>query len=147
MAWSHCFCVHTHTQYLCPFICWWALMSLSHLGYCKQCCCEHCTACVFLNFGFLQVYAQEWNVASIKWQKVEQVYLFHKFIFARNVTFFSVILNVTLMSSHQTGKKVNPVILRVSSPPHLLSTICTLDNYKCHLIGSCRSLAILRSLS
>ena len=61
--------------------------------------------------------------------------------------FFSVILNMTLMSSHQTGKKVYPVILRVSSPPHLLSTICTLDHYKCQLVGSSRSLAILRSLS
>ena len=27
-------------------------------GYCKQCCNEHWGACVFLNYGFLWVYAQ-----------------------------------------------------------------------------------------
>ena len=86
MAWSHCFCVAewypiacvcvcvcVHTPHLCPFTCWWALGLCPHLGYCKQCCCEHWSVCIFLNFGFLQMYAEEWDFTSIKWQKVEQV--------------------------------------------------------------------------
>ena len=144
MAWSHCFCVAewypivcvcvcvcvcVHTPYLCPFTCWWALGLCPHLGYCKQCCCEHWSVCIFLNFGFLQMYAEEWDFTSIKWQKVEQVLFIPQiYICQKCHIFFSVILNVTLMSSHQTGKKISPVILRVSSPPHLLSTICTLDH-------------------
>ena len=37
-----------------------------HLGcfcvdYCKQFCIEHWGACVFLNYGFLWVYTQNWN--------------------------------------------------------------------------------------
>ena len=30
-------------------------------GYCKSCCYEHWGACIFLNYGFLWVYAQEWD--------------------------------------------------------------------------------------
>ena len=32
-----------------------------HLGYCKQCCNEHQGALIFLNYGFLWIYAQEWD--------------------------------------------------------------------------------------
>ena len=31
------------------------------LGYCKQCCYEHSGACILLDYGFLWVYAQEWD--------------------------------------------------------------------------------------
>ena len=30
-------------------------------GYRKQCCSEHWGTCVFLNYGFLSVYAQWWD--------------------------------------------------------------------------------------
>ena len=36
----------------------WAFRSLPWPGYCKYCCNEHWGACVFLNYGFLWVYAQ-----------------------------------------------------------------------------------------
>ena len=41
-----------------------------HLGcssYCKQCCNEHWGTCVFFNFCFLRVYAQEWDCWIIYW--------------------------------------------------------------------------------
>ena len=65
-----CVCIHTHTyiyiyiyihiyisHLLKPIVCWWALGLFPCLGYCKQCCSEHWGACVFLNYGFLRVYA------------------------------------------------------------------------------------------
>ena len=30
-------------------------------GYCRQFCNEHWGACIFLNYGFLQIYAQEYD--------------------------------------------------------------------------------------
>ena len=36
-------------------------------GYCKQCCNDHWRACVFLNYGFLRVYAQQWD-CCVTWQ-------------------------------------------------------------------------------
>ena len=45
---------------LYPFICQRTCRLLLCFGYCKQCCNEHQGACIFLNYGFLQIYAQEW---------------------------------------------------------------------------------------
>ena len=42
----------------------WVKMTSSLLpctSYCKQCCSEQWDTCVFFNFGFLSVYAQEWD--------------------------------------------------------------------------------------
>ena len=36
-------------------------------GYCKQCCDEHWGTRVSFNFGFLSVYAQEWDYWDV-WQ-------------------------------------------------------------------------------
>ena len=45
---------------LYPSLCWCTLRLLPYPGYCKQCCNEHeCGAWIFLNYSFLQVYAQE----------------------------------------------------------------------------------------
>ena len=44
---------------LYPFICQWAFRLIPCHGYCKQCCNEYWGACIFLNYGFLQIYAQE----------------------------------------------------------------------------------------
>ena len=52
---SHCIYV-PHLLY--PFLCWWTFMLLPCPSYCKQCCNEHWGACIFLNYGFLQVYAR-----------------------------------------------------------------------------------------
>ena len=55
---------HTHTyipHFLYPFICCWAFWLLQCLGYCKESCNEHWGACIFLNYGPLQKYAQEWD--------------------------------------------------------------------------------------
>ena len=46
---------------LYSFICLWTFRGLPCLGYCKPCCCEHwdADACIFLEYGLLQIYAQE----------------------------------------------------------------------------------------
>ena len=60
----HCICV-PHLLY--PFHCRWTFRWLPRPGYCKQYCNEHWGACIFLNYGFLQTYAQEWDCWII-WQ-------------------------------------------------------------------------------
>ena len=50
---------HIYVTYLYPFIYWWTFMLFLHPGYYKQCCYEHWGACIFLNYGFLWVYAQD----------------------------------------------------------------------------------------
>ena len=45
-------------HFLYPFICWWTLRLLQCPGYCKQSCNEHFGTWLFLNYGFLRVYAQ-----------------------------------------------------------------------------------------
>ena len=35
---------------LYPFICWWTLRLLPHLGYCEQCCYERWGVCIFSFF-------------------------------------------------------------------------------------------------
>ena len=42
-------------------LCWWTFRLLPHSGYSKQCCNEHWGSCVFLNYAFLWVSAQEWD--------------------------------------------------------------------------------------
>ena len=50
----HCIYV---SHLLHPFICWWTLRLLPCPGYCKLCCNEYCGTWLFLNYGFLRVYA------------------------------------------------------------------------------------------
>ena len=49
------------------------LMLLPCFDYCKQCCYEHRDACIFLNWSFLQINAQEWDYWII-WQFYFQVF-------------------------------------------------------------------------
>ena len=51
-----------HEQHLYPFICQWTFRLFPCFGYCEYCCYEHRGACIFSNYGFLQVYAQEWLI-------------------------------------------------------------------------------------
>ena len=44
-----------------PFVCQWASRLLPSPGYCKQCCDEHWGTRVCFNYGFLGVYAQQWD--------------------------------------------------------------------------------------
>ena len=46
---------------LYPFICQWAFRLFACLGYCEQCCYEHSGKCIFLNYSFVLIYAQEWD--------------------------------------------------------------------------------------
>ena len=46
---------------LYPFLCRWTFRLLPCVGYCKQCCNEHWSTCIFLDHVFLQIYAQEWD--------------------------------------------------------------------------------------
>ena len=46
---------------------WWTFRLLPCPGYCKQRCNEHGGACVILNYGFLWVFAQEWDFWVTRW--------------------------------------------------------------------------------
>ena len=59
----HCIYV-PHLLY--PFLCWWTFKLLPCLGYCKQCCNEHWSACIFSDHVFLWIHAQEWDCRSLK---------------------------------------------------------------------------------
>ena len=39
----------------------WTFRLLLCLGCCKYCCNKHWGTCILLNYGFLQIYAQEWD--------------------------------------------------------------------------------------
>ena len=41
-----------YVSHLYPFTCWWMFKLLSFLGYCKQCCREHWSACIFRTLAF-----------------------------------------------------------------------------------------------
>ena len=61
---SHCIYV---PHLLHPFICRWIFRLLPCPGYCKQCSNEHWGACILSNYGFLQIFGQEWDCWII-WQ-------------------------------------------------------------------------------
>ena len=50
-----------------PFICQWTSRLLPCSSYCKQRCKEQWDTCVFFNFDFLRIYAQEWDCWFIWW--------------------------------------------------------------------------------
>ena len=61
-----CVCVYTHTPHLLyACICQWTFKLLSCPGHCKQCCSEYCNTLTFLNYSFLQIYAQKWDFRMI----------------------------------------------------------------------------------
>ena len=45
----------------------WTSRLLPCSSYCKQCCSEQWDTCISFNFGFLRVYAQEWDCQVIWW--------------------------------------------------------------------------------
>ena len=54
--------IYTHIPYLLnPFLCWWKFRLFPHLGYCKQFCNEHWSACILSDHDFLWIYVQEWD--------------------------------------------------------------------------------------
>ena len=44
-----------------PFICRWTFGLFPCLDYCKYCCYEHRGACIFSNYIFVRIHAQEWD--------------------------------------------------------------------------------------
>ena len=59
-GWVTFHCIYVpHLLY--PFICQWPLRMLPCPGYCKQSCNEHFGTWLFLNYGLLRVYAQQWD--------------------------------------------------------------------------------------
>ena len=46
---------------LYPFISQGTFWLFPFLACCEQCCYEHRGACIFLNYRFVQIYAQEWD--------------------------------------------------------------------------------------
>ena len=50
-------------HFLYPFICRWTFL-FPCLGYCKQCCYEHRSAPIVLNYSFVQVNAQRSGIAG-----------------------------------------------------------------------------------
>ena len=55
------FCCVYKLHFLYPFLYWWTFRLLPCPDCCKSCYNEHWGACIFLSYGFLQVYAQEWT--------------------------------------------------------------------------------------
>ena len=49
---------------LYPFICQWTVWLFPCPGYCKLCYNGHQIACIFSNYGFLQIYTQEWDCSN-----------------------------------------------------------------------------------
>lgn len=43
-----------------PFQCWWTFLLLPCPGCYRNCFREHCGEYIYLNYGFLQLYAQSW---------------------------------------------------------------------------------------
>ena len=56
-----CVCVCVCVCLLYSFICRWTFRLLPCFGYCKQCCNELWGSCIFPNYGFLPIYAKEWD--------------------------------------------------------------------------------------
>ena len=52
---------------LCPSLCQWTFRLLPCPGYYKQCCSKLWGACIFWNYDFIWIYAQEWDCWII-WQ-------------------------------------------------------------------------------
>ena len=52
---------------LCPSLCQWTFRLLPYPGYYKQCCSKLWGACIFWNYDFIWIYAQEWDCWII-WQ-------------------------------------------------------------------------------
>ena len=55
-------CIYLYLLY--PFICWRTFSLLPHLGYCKQHCNEHWSACVLSNHVFLFLYMPRSGIAG-----------------------------------------------------------------------------------
>ena len=53
------YCIYVPLLY--RFICHWTVILLLYLSCCKQYCNEHWGACIFLNYGVLQIDAQKWD--------------------------------------------------------------------------------------
>ena len=64
-GWVILHCVYV-PQLSYPFICWWTSRLLPCPGYYKQCCDEHWGTRVSFDFGFLSVYAQQWDCWVIR---------------------------------------------------------------------------------
>ena len=59
----HCIVLYvSHRLYL--FICQCTFRLPPYHGYQKKCCSEHWGACIFLNYGFLQTWADYWTECS-----------------------------------------------------------------------------------
>ena len=63
-GWVILHCIYV-PHLLHTFLCWWAFRLLPCPGYCKLCCNKYSGACSFSNYGFLQLYAQEWDCCVI----------------------------------------------------------------------------------
>ena len=53
--------VYMYHVFFKHFLCWWTFKLLPCPSYCKQCWNEQWSTCIFLNHGFLWIYAQEWD--------------------------------------------------------------------------------------
>ena len=59
-GWAVFHCIYV-PYLLYPFLCLWTFRLLPCLGYYKHHCTEHWGACIFSDYAFLSVYAQQWD--------------------------------------------------------------------------------------
>ena len=75
-------------------------MLLPHNGYCKYCCYEHYSACIFLNYNFLWVYMPRSRIA---WSYGSSVFSFFPFLFWESGILFSTVAVPIYTPSNSIG--------------------------------------------
>ena len=122
-------CTYKYTLHLLyPFICQWTFRLFPCFGYYKQWCYGHRVVCIFLNYSFIWIYAQEWDCWNL-WQ----VY----FIFLRNLQ------TVFHNSCTNTHSHIPLTVQQDSlvSTPHPAFVICRLFNDghsdQCEILPHC----------
>ena len=65
-GWVVFHCIYMYHIFFNPFISRWTFRLLPCLGCCEECFYEHRGACIFLNYRFVWIYAQEWDCWSYR---------------------------------------------------------------------------------
>ena len=69
-----------YVPHLYPFLCWWTFSLLPCPGYCKHCCSKQWDSCIFLNYDFLHIIAQDGWLLFIESMSLLDIGLLRVFI-------------------------------------------------------------------